>query len=273
MSFSRKMKTKYLTSIVIVVSFISVFAFPIQTQATQGVNAILGMVGLLFAILVGFFITDLWSRFQRIREGVAVEVSGLQTYYLFVQVLGKFLRHREWVKRQQELIDKYVREFFYVEWSDYGKVDPHFNKIIESLEDIKELKTNKEIETYTNFLPLLNEITTAREKLFMYGKDKLSKMEWMVVLLLATIIIFSIFIVRTPDLSSLFLSATLISTVVILLLILRDLNDLSFGEEMVSFEPYETIFDVIGKPRFYLKRDIKSGRAVPSKNIKYRVGK
>lgn len=272
MSFPKKIKTKYLTTIVIIVSFISVFVFPTQKQVTEGVNAVLGMVGLLFAILVGFFITDLWSRFQRIREGVAVEVSGLQTYYLFVQVLGRFPQHKEWAKNQKELIDKYVREFFYVEWSDYGKIDPHFNEIIKSLGDIKALETNKEVETYTNFLPLLNEVTTAREKLFMYGKDKLSRMEWIVVLFLAVIIIFSIFIIRTPEFSSLFLSGTLISTVLILLLILRDLNDLSFGEEMVSFEPYETIFDVIEKPRFYLKRDIESGRAIPPKNIKYRVG-
>ncbi len=272
MSFFRKIKTKYLIVIVIALSFLVVFVLPKKEQVSGGINAILGLVGLLFAILVGFFITDLWSRFQRIRENVATEVSGLQTYYLFTQILGKFPHHKEWAGKQQELIDRYIREFFYVEWGDYGKIDPYFNEIIKSLEEIKELKTNKEVETYTNFLPLLNEVTTAREKLFMYGKDRLNKMEWIVVLFLSAILVFSIFATRTPDLSSLFLSGTLISTVIILLLILRDLNNLSFGEEMVSFEPYETIFDVIDKPRFYLKRDIKSGRAVPPKNIKYRVG-
>jgi len=273
MSIFKRIKTKYLIVIVIAVSFLCVFFIPIEEKVSEGTNAILGIVGLLFAILVGFFITDLWSRYQRIRENVAVEVSGLQTYYLFVQVLGKFPRHKKWAKKQQELIDKYIREFFYVEWSDYGKIDPYFNAIIESLGEMKEVKTNKEVETYTNFLPVLNEITTSREKLFIYGKDKLSKMEWMVVLFLSAILIFSIFLVRTSDLPSLFLSGTLISTVIILLLILRDLNNLSFGEETVSFEPYETIFDVIGKSRFYLKRDIKAGRVIPPKGIKYRVGK
>ena len=271
MPFLRKIKSKYLITIVIAVSFAFVFIIPIQEKAAEGINAVLGMVGLLFAILVGFFITDLWSRFQRIRESVGVEVSGLQTYYLFVQVLGNFPRHKEWAEKQQGLIDRYVREFFYVEWNDYGKIDPHFNEIIKSLGDVKELETNKETETYTNFLPLLNEVTTAREKLFMYGKDRLNKMEWAVVLFLAIILVFSLFSIRTPDLSSLFLSGTLISTVIILLLILRDLDDLSFGEEMVSFEPYETIFDVIGKPRFYLKRDIKNGRVTPPKDIEYRT--
>ncbi len=273
MSIFKRIKTEYLIVVVIGVSFLCVFFIPIEEEVSEGINAILGIVGLLFAILVGFFITDLWSRYQRIRENVAVEVSGLQTYYLFVQILGRFLHHKEWAKKQQELIDKYIREFFYVEWSDYGKIDPYFNEIIKSLKEMKELKTNQENETYSNILPILNDITTSREKLFIYGKDKLSKMEWIVVLFLSAILIFSIFLIRTSDLPSLLLSGTLISTVIILLLILRDLNDLSFGEGMVSFEPYETIFDVIGKPRFYLKRDIKTGRVVPPKGIKYRVGK
>lgn len=271
-SLLKKIKLPYLVTVVIAGSFLLVFLLPTKEDVGGGINTILGVVGLLFAILVGFFITDLWSRFQKIRDSVATEVSGLQTYYLFTQILGDFPQHKEWAKKQQELIDRYVREFFAVEWQDYGKIDPHFNAIIQSLGDVKELKTNKEVETYTNFLPLLNEITTARERLFMYGKDRLSKLEWMVVLFLSAILVFSIFFVRTPDLPSLFLTGTLISTVAILLLILRDLDDLSFGEDMVSFEPYETIFDVIGKPRFYLKRDIKSGRVKPPKSEEYRVG-
>ena len=272
MLFFKKAKSKNLVIKVVIISFFLVFIIPTREEIPAGVNSILSIVGLLFAILIGFYITDLWSRFQKIRESVAVEVSGLQTYYLFVQILGTYPRHKKWVKKQQELIDRYVREFFYVEWTDYEKVDPYFNAIIESLGELKELKTNKETETYSNFLPLLNEITTAREKLFMYGEDRLKKMEWVVILFLSVIIVFSIFVIRTPNFSSLFLSGTLISTVVILLLLLKDLNDLSFGEEMVSFEPYETIFDVIGKPRFYLKRDIESRRAIPPKGVKYRIG-
>jgi len=272
MAFFKKIKTKYLIIIVITLSFLFVFLLPTSREVNETISSILGMTGLLFGILIGFFITDLWTRFQRIRENVAVEVSGLQTYYLFVKIIDNFPGHKEWIKKEQELIDKYVREFFKVEWTNYGEIDPHFNRIIESLKDVGELKTDNEVETYTNMLPLLNEITTAREKLFMDGKDRLSKMEWLVVSSLAITLIFCIFLVRVPMLSSLLLSSTLISAVITLLLILRDLDNLNFGEESVSFEPYETIFDVIDKPRFYLKRDIESGRAVPPKDIEYRIG-
>ncbi|GAG89868.1 unnamed protein product, partial [marine sediment metagenome] len=118
---------------------------------------------------------------------------------------------------------------------------------------------------------LLNGITTAREKLFMYGKDRLSKLEWAVVYFLGMILLFSIFYINTGDIASIFLVGTLSSAVVILISILHDLNSLSYGEEVVSFEPYETIFDVIEKPRFYRKRDVKSKRVTLPKDKKYRL--
>lgn len=264
------LKIQHLLPIVVIVCFLVAYFLPSGGEGEM-VNTALGVVGLLFAILVGFFINDLWSRFQRIRENVSIEVSGLQTYYLFAKVLARFPHHKKWAEKQRELIDKYVIEFFKVEWTDYGKIDPYFNDIIVSLKEVEELKTNRETETYTNFLPLLNEITTAREKLFMFGKDKLSKAEWTVVCALAGVLLFSIFYLNTGDFSSILLTGALGSAVIILLLILRDLNNLSFGEEMVSFEPYETIFDVLEKPRFYLKRDIEAGRIRLPKDKKYRI--
>jgi len=34
-------------------------------------------------------------------------------------------------------------------------------------------------------------------------------------------------------------------------MVLRDLNNLNFGESAVSIEPYERVLDAIGKPRYY----------------------
>ena len=274
MSWLQHIKLKQWLIITAIASYLVVFLLPIRTSAeVRGeIQNILTIVGILFGILVGFFITELWTRFQKIRDNVAVEVSGLQTYYLYAQGFNTFPRHQEWVKKEQSLIDKYVREFFKVEWTNYEKIDPYFNEIMKSLADIKELKSNREIETFTNLLPILNDITTAREKLFMYGKDQLDAIEWIVLVSLASILIIAIVLTRIPLFSSLFLSGTLVIAISALLLLLRDLNNLSFGEQMISFEPYETIFDVLGLPRFYLKRDIKSGRIAPPKNIDYRVG-
>lgn len=268
--FKKFLRSRYKLPITIIIFFILAFIIP-SGEVNEMVGTILGVVGLLFAIIVGFFINDLWSRYQIVRENVAVEVSGLQTYYLFVKIMAHFPGHEKWAEKQREFIDAYVQKFFEVEWHNYGEIDPYFNRIIESLKNIGELKTNNETETYTNMLPLLNEITTAREKLFIYGKDRLSKLEWSVIYFLAAILVFSIFFINTHELFSIFLVGMLSSAITILLFILHDLNSLSYGEESVSFEPYETIFDVIEKPRFYRKQDIRNGRVKLPKDKKYRL--
>ena len=83
----KKIKIKNLAIIAVAASFLCVIFIPQIDYVGDGINSILGVVGLLFAILVGFFITDLWSRFQKIREDVAIEVSGLKTYYFFAKIL------------------------------------------------------------------------------------------------------------------------------------------------------------------------------------------
>ena len=268
--FTKIIRNKYKIFLIFIVSFLAAIFIP-GGQATEMINIVLGVIGLMFAIIIGFFINDLWNRYEVIRENVAVEVSGLQTYYIFVKIINNFPGHEKWAKEQQKFIDEYVRKFFEVEWNEYGEIDPYFNRIIESLKNIGELKTDVEVETYTNMPSLLNEVTTSREKLFMFGKDRLTKQEWAVIITLSAALLFCIFFIKTAGFSSIFLAGILTSTVFILLSFLHDLDDLSFGEETVSFEPYETIFDVIEKPRFYRKRDLKMGRVTLPKDKKYRL--
>lgn len=255
----RFLRSQHKLPVIVTVFFFLAFIVP-GGEVNETISTVLGVVGLLFAIIVGFFINDLWSRYQTIRGSVATEVSGLQTHFLFVKVYSHMVKDSKWIEEQRSLIASYVRKYFEVEWDSYGETDTYFNAIIESLKNVPEAKTNNETETYTNMLPVLNEVSTARAKLAMYGKDTLSRLEWAVVYFLGGILLFSILRINTGEPTSIFLVGTLASAIAILISILHDLNSMSYGEEMVSFEPYETIFDVLEVPRFYRKQDIESGR-------------
>jgi len=264
------LKLKYLLPLGVFASFTASYLVP-GAGEDQTIRTVLAMVGILFAVIVGFFITDLYSRFEKVRENVSTEVGGLITYYSYVKILEKFDHHEPWVKKQRGIIDDYIKKFVQVEWHEYEKTDMEFQTILNSLQEVKELKTNKEVETYTNLLPVLSSISEARERLIIVGKDKLTKAEWIVILFLASTLIFSLFYLKEATFTSVVFTGALSSIVIVLVLILQDLSDLSFGEETVSFEPYEKVFDVIGKPRYYLKKDIKSGRVKPRAGLEYRT--
>jgi len=262
---------KYSVYIIIAVCFIASFLFPGIAQSDM-MNAMLAVIGILYGIVIGFFINDVWSRFSSIRENVGMEVSGWGTYYLFIKILATEKHHKKWAEKQRKLIGKYIKKFITVEWENYQDTEPEFNEVMDGLAEIENPKTNKETETWSNLLAVASAISDAREKLIMLGKDRLGRHEWVVVISLCVTLLGALFYLKTPDFTSSVFTALLASASIVLMIVLHDLSDLRFGEETVSFEPYEKVFDNLGMPRFYLKEHIEEGHVVPPEGVKYEVG-
>jgi hypothetical protein len=232
----------------IVLSFLASVLFPGIGPNTV-IETLLVFIGILFGIIVGFFLSDLYSRFQTIKDNAAVDASGLATYYQYAKLLVRGERNRKWLARQRDIIYRYVTKFMPLPWSEYSVTDKEFNEILESLKKIK-YRTNKENETYSNILAVVSEVSDAREKLVMSGRDHLTRGEWIVVLLLGGLLLFSLYYVKTMEPVSIAFTGLLSSSILILLLVIRDLDNLKFGEIAVSIEPYERVLDTIGKPRY-----------------------
>jgi len=267
---------KQLAKRIIAILFISVAIIPFAIIVPEGpkfeaMSAILTISGVLFAIIIGLFITDLWSRYETIRANVAIEVSGLTTYFSFVKVLRNDPSQKPWVDVQADLIEKYITKYVQVEWHEYEKAEPEFNALLDSLENMEQLKDVRASTVYNNMLAVLSGITDARETLIIVGKDRLSLLSWFVTVFLSSILVFCLFYINNHTLLSIILTVTITSIIIFLLLVLQDLNDLADGEESISFEPYEKVYDAIGRPRVYKKIDIESGRATPPDGIDYRL--
>jgi len=266
----RSLHIKHVGIYVGIIMFLLAFVLP-GLGDSQTVQTILTVLGILFGIIVGFYITALYSRFERIRENVAIEVSSWARIYSFSKILGNYPRNKKWFNELVELIDAYLIKWIDQEWETYQETDPEFLKVNDHFLKLKEIKTIKESEAYANVLATLNGLSEAREKLIMLGKSKLKALEWSTVIILAFTLIFSLFFLKTPEVTSIVFTGLLSSVVVILLFVLRDLNDITSGEDMISFEPYEEVFDTIGKSRYYTKAAIKRGAVQPREGIKYRT--
>ena len=70
-------------------------------------------------------------------------------------------------------------------------------------------------------------------------------------LFLGGLLLASLFYVKDTSLVSILFTGAITSAILILFIVLRDLNNLNFGESAVSIEPYERVLDAIGKPRYY----------------------
>jgi len=242
-----KIKTKHVLIFLIIVSFAASYFFQ-GLGDNQTIQNSITFIGLLFGIIVGFFITDLYTRYQGIRSNAAVDSSSLSTFYGFAKILGQ--NNKRWLEKQKRLIKNYIHKFMPLPWERYEETEPEFSAIVDSLQELK-YTTDKENETYSNILGVVSTHSNAREKLVMYGKDNLSWAEWLVILILGFLLLGSLFYVKDDSLVSTVFTGALTSAILILLFFVRDLNNLNFGENAVSITPYERVLDAIGEPRYY----------------------
>lgn len=243
-----KLKVKHILIILILISFTASYFFP-GVERNESIQTSITFISILFGVIVGFFITDLYSRYSAIRSNAAIDSSCLSTYFSFAKIIAQ-KRNKKWLEKQKRLIQNYIKKFMPLPWERYSETEKEFGAIVSSLGEVR-YNTDKENETYSNMLSVVSQHSDAREKLVMYGKDKLSWGEWLVVLFLGSLLLASLFYVKDKTLISIIFTGSLSSAILILLFVLRDLNNLNFGESAVSIEPYERVLDSIGKPRYY----------------------
>jgi hypothetical protein len=245
-----RVRSQYLLFGLVTLAFLISYFFP-GVSNNDTIQTSISFIGILFGIIIGFFITDLYTRFHAIRSNAAIDSSCLTTYFSFCNIiLSENANHKKWFETQRELIYNYVKKFIPLPWEKYEKTEKEFSEIVNSLQDLK-YKTDKENETYSNMLSVISQHSDAREKLVMYGKDTLSKGEWMVILSLGGLLLASLFYVKDASLASTIFTGSISSSILLLLFVVRDLNNLNFGESSVSIGPYERVLEAIGKPKFY----------------------
>lgn len=244
-----KIKIKHLLFFAIFISFLASYLFPGVKDDPRVQNSIT-FIGILFGIIVGFFIADLYSRYQGIRDNAGTDSSCLSTFYFFATILAKETKNEKWLKKVEERIEKYIHKFMPLPWERYAETEKEFAELGKSLQELK-YSGDKANETYSNILNVYNQHSEARENLVMFGKDKLSWGEWLTVLFLGGLLLISLFYIKDSSLISIIFTGAITSSVLILFIVLRDLNNLNFGENAVSIGPYERVLDAIGKPKYY----------------------
>jgi ABC-type multidrug transport system fused ATPase/permease subunit len=244
-----KIKIKHLIVFVILISFLASYFFPGIGDDPRVQNSIT-FIGILFGIIVGFFIADLYSRYQGIRDNAGTEVSALRGFYLFSKVLAKENNKKKWLKEVEIRINNYIRKFMPLQWENYSETEKEFIELNKSIEEIQ-YEGSKSAETFASLLDAHSKHSDARENLVMFGKDKLSWGEWLTTLFLGGLLLVSLFYTKDTSLISTLFTGAITSAILLLFIVLRDLNNLNFGENAVSIEPYERVLDAIGKPRYY----------------------
>ncbi|MFQ5531092.1 MAG: hypothetical protein ACE5ES_00590, partial [Candidatus Nanoarchaeia archaeon] len=154
------LKAKHVLILLIVISFAASYFFP-GVGENRTIETSITFIGILFGIIVGFFITDLYSRYSGIRDNAAIDSSALSTYWAFANIIAQNKKNKKWLEEQRKLINNYVHKFMPLPWHRYEETEKEFSALVSSFGTVN-YNTDKQNETYSNMLAILSQQSDAR---------------------------------------------------------------------------------------------------------------
>ncbi len=251
-----------------VIAFI-VFVFAVIFIPGKGpsddIELVLTISTFLFAILAGFFISRLNSRYNKIYEALASEDAYLLSIYKTANLCGKDV-----AKRFAQIMDRYFIEALDFEIGEYYKSNT--KEFLMLYDETHKIKSKFDIYK-SKILGLLHDIENLRNLTSSLSREKVTYGQWSILILLAGLLLFCMFYLKTNVLSSQITTVLLSSVLVLVLLTLRDLQNLRVSGEIIMGESAQEVLEVMGKPRYYHQNFLKDKSVKLPKYVKkYRVG-
>ena len=259
------MKIYHIFFISLVVFTALLFSLPQGFISSELGNAILTISTFLFGIIAGFYIVITTTDYNNVKSLLADETAALISLYQNVLIYDK-----QSAEKLSLLIDEYMRDTFNYEIIDYArKTHPQFEKIQRATRDLPVRENLSSV--YQEIRGAMNDIVVARQQLTVLGAKTLSIFQWIVLFVLALIPLVSLYGLRTGEMFFDIVTVIVSITVVLILVLIRDLDLYVWNEKTFSFEIFNNVFKAIGQLPFYPAESIRKGRVCPKEN-EYRLG-
>jgi hypothetical protein len=228
------------------------------------VLALLSVSSFLFGIFMAFSISDRHSRQKEMRSTLKEGDAYVVNLYKIAKAYDEKTR-----KKVQQLIDDWVTSTFDYYLSNYHKTFPKFFKLYDYIINLKP-QTKKQQTLYEEMVTILQEQVKENKKVRYLVHDRITKAEWISILTLAGIIIFGLFFINTNVFFSIVLVVLLSTTLITIILVLRDLDSLYWKEQKWIWDPMIDTFHEIDRLPYFPQEDIDLKRIKVPKGLKYR---
>lgn len=236
----------------------------------EGTELILTISTFLFAILAGFYISRSNDRYNTIQTTVAEEDAKFVNLYQLSLFLGK-----TFAKKMATLIDCYYIRAYDVPISRYAiAYKQNAGNLLAMWELVRSAtKTQQNQPVFPELLDALQEIEQVRNQASTKSLERMGRGEWGVLIMLMVIILLSVQFQQGFGISSGLFNALLSTSLVLVLLIIRDLQNLIFSSGPLLEESGQEVLEIIGAGRYYSQKMIQKGFfRVPEGVRSYRLG-
>ncbi|MFH1426091.1 MAG: hypothetical protein ABIG66_01520 [Candidatus Kerfeldbacteria bacterium] len=255
------------TIIAFAIFLIAVIIIPGKGPSND-IELILTISSFLFAILAGFFISRLSSRYDGVRQAVAQEDALLLSIYKTSQIVAKPL-----AKKIGDMIDKYYIVAYDFSLSESNKAYKVNAAYFMKMWELAGTAIRQQKPGAVEMIDQLKSLEVSRNTSSAVSTERMGAGQWVVMFILTGIILFSVFYLKMPELYSQVIAVLLSTALILVMLIMRDLQNMMLGGKHLLEESGQEVLEFIGKKRYYseyyVKRDISE---IPDYVTEYRIG-
>lgn len=259
MNFAHKMLGVSIVTILLAL-FLPIIEF-------EGVDALLASATFLYGIFYGFEISVVLQNFAQLKTLIATENAGLLAIFNLSKTIGG-----KFEESVNEKLEQYLLSAIDHPLSTYVQAtNKEFFAIFEPLRTV-EVKGDAQ----TAALNYINEgmyyIPQSRNQIAQVAPKDVDPPEWMMLIVLASILVIALFLGRDADLASQIAAAIFSITVIGSLLLLDEIDSNRIQEAHLEYEVFNRTLDAMDRPRYYPEFAIKSNTVKPPKGKVYRIG-
>jgi hypothetical protein len=219
------------------------------------ISVILTIASILFGFLVGFFISELWTRYIEIRSLQGVRTSSNINMIRYASYFYK--GNKKFEQKFKSLVEISAISDEIIEWDEGHLEIPYHRAIEDSFRLVKLKQNNKDQVYFDNLLDSYHELVESLVKLDTLYKERLFISEWFLIASLSVIIAFSTLFLNVDHFFTKVIVVAFPAIIVTALAIIYDLDTLVWGRGIITIEPSQLILESIGRERFYITRDKK----------------
>lgn len=240
--------------------------------APESTEAAFAAATFIFAILTGFFISRLSTRYSTVGKTTSDGDS------LWFNIFGNSKVFDQATQdRVVDIIDRYYQVAYDYDLAKNYEVGTPM--VIEAYELFAELEkradlTDGQLNALDHMTSALSDIELARNEAQVSGMEHMTSGMWTVSIALLAIVVGCLYLLRDGSLIFNLAVAVFSAGGLVVLLLMRDLDDFKLGEFMLAEESGQQLFETIGKLRYYHYKYLQSTLVKVPKHVKeYRVGK
>jgi len=226
------------------------------SEINEVIKIILTVTSFLFAILLGFATADRRKRLDVLRTTLRNDDAKLIGIYESSKVFDKSV-----TDKIRKLIDDYLVIQLDYKLVDYNRSSPPLLKLYDF---IIRLETKNKLEEVAkgHMLSNIQDSMKNQKEVIYAATDGMMFFEWIVLILLTGIILFCLTYLNTDELFSIVVIPIIDLSLIVLLLILRDLNNLEWQEDKWIWVPLTDLFTELDLRPYINKADL------PKRNLK-----